>query len=204
MSYNVLHTYLVDRKYDLIPSLLLRNKSGRSTAAVQLYGEYPLHIALKNEAPDQVVMLLMEAYPAALNVMNRKGEYPDELAERLGYPEKVVKALRIQHQRNNPSGSSTTISSGSSGEGQQHRRSMFQQQVKAPSSRSQRLLRTSAASVTMSSRTMTAASSSERNMRASTGSLYSTKYKSNRDLLGRRSSLTAGGLDDSSTYSEQR
>ena len=90
MSFNILHTYLIDRKYDLIPRLLVKSDSCQRTASVKLYGEYPLHIAIKQEAPDDVVLSLVDAFPAALFHSNRKGENVVEMASRLHYSERVI------------------------------------------------------------------------------------------------------------------
>ena len=98
MSFNELHVHLMDRKYDEIPNLLQNSKDHVQMASVPFYRDYPLVVAIKQEAPGSVILAIVHAYPRAINFRSKENEFPHEIATRLLYPKIIVDALRVKKE----------------------------------------------------------------------------------------------------------
>ena len=83
----------MDRAYSIIPHFLLSSRNNSQMASVQLYKEYPLVVAIKQEAPDDVVLALAKAYQKAIFTPSKNGEMPYYIALRASYSKVVLDAL---------------------------------------------------------------------------------------------------------------
>ena len=94
MSFNELHVHLMDRKYHLIPNFLQSSEDHAQMASVTFYKDYPLVVAIKQEAPESVILALVQAYPEAIFYTSKQNEFPYEIATRLLYPKIILDVLR--------------------------------------------------------------------------------------------------------------
>jgi len=221
MSFNKLYSLLIDSDSKSISNFLRRDRSGRQSASVKFYGEYPLYIALTKEAPDETILAILEAFPDAANVMSRKGEYPDEIASRLSYSEKIVNALRPRKEQafmnganirasslsdsmdSKTSASNTSIVTDSDLQ-YNDRRTVFSKQ-KSHSRTSLSSIRDQGSnSNSSSSRSSMRSAVPEGNRRSSMGMTYESKYSSTRTLQMRKSSNRTLKVDFRDSQSQVR
>ena len=62
-------------------------------------GAYPLHIALSHAAPFEVIRVLVLKAPGVLNLKNKIGQVPLDIAEEGHYSKEVIKFLSTESER---------------------------------------------------------------------------------------------------------
>ena len=94
LTYNALHTYIQDRNYTAAHSLLSRRPRFASERFIRK-GEFPLHMALAIEAPEKLILELIDAYPRAATVTLNGDNitYALKLAQATNASSRVINAL---------------------------------------------------------------------------------------------------------------
>ena len=95
MSFNILHTSLIEYRHDQTEFVVAQTPS----LAKEFYfgsGELPLHMAIRLQAPASCVKAILCAYPNALNVMDKNNNYPEDLVKSTCLPSSIRLALARQ------------------------------------------------------------------------------------------------------------
>ena len=93
-TYNALHTYIQDRNYTAAHTILARRPRFASERFIRK-GEFPLHMALAIEAPEKLILELIDAYPRATTVTLNGDNitYALKLAQATNASSRVINAL---------------------------------------------------------------------------------------------------------------
>ena len=94
LTYNALHTYIQDRNYTAAHTILARRPRFASERFIRK-GEFPLHMALAIEAPEKLILELIDAYPRAATVTLNGDNmtYALKLAQATKASSRVINAL---------------------------------------------------------------------------------------------------------------
>ena len=94
LTYNALHTYIQDRNYTAAHTILARRPRFASERFIRK-GEFPLHMALAIEAPEKLILELIDAYPRAATVTLNGDNitYALKLAQATNASSRVINAL---------------------------------------------------------------------------------------------------------------
>mmetsp|Transcript_25591 Transcript_25591/g.38221 ORF Transcript_25591/g.38221 Transcript_25591/m.38221 type:complete len:135 (-) Transcript_25591:344-748(-) len=94
MVYNPLHRFLLEQRFDKAMCVLRNNSDREELAKIKVDGDLPLHTALRVEAPDDMVIALLECYPEAANIPGRDNLTAKWLAEEKKRSKSVMDLFR--------------------------------------------------------------------------------------------------------------
>ena len=83
MVYNALHGQIIEKEWDQVRNVLMKDVTGKMVKQKTVNGDLPLHMSLKARAPTDVLMKVIKAYPVAVIIPSSDGETPLNIAERL-------------------------------------------------------------------------------------------------------------------------
>ncbi len=93
MTYNQLHTLILERRYELVEYFLQSSRSIRKMSTVKYHGDLPIAIVMKCQGPDSTILALLDVYPKCVMEKNASGKTILHIAKESNCSNRVIRKL---------------------------------------------------------------------------------------------------------------
>ena len=94
MTYNQLHTLILERRYELVEHFLQSSRSIRKMSTVKYHGDLPIAIVMKCQGPDSTILALLDVYPKCVMEKNASGKTILHVAKESNCSNRVIRKLK--------------------------------------------------------------------------------------------------------------
>ena len=93
MTYNQLHTLILERRYELVEHFLQSSRSIRNMSSVKYHGDLPIVIVMKSQGPDSTILALLDVNPKCVMEKNASGKTILHIAKESNCSNRVIRKL---------------------------------------------------------------------------------------------------------------